>query len=78
MREICLSYIVYRAVKNKKPLLYILAVAIHFAVDASLVVIMKYVSVYTVEAILLLTVTVIALITFSKYKAEKEELQIAG
>lgn len=71
--QLCLSYIVYRAVKNKKPVFYLLAVFIHFAVDAGLVIIMKKLPVYAVEIILAVMVITIAIITFNKYKAEKEE-----
>lgn len=73
--QICLSYIVYRAVKNKKPLFYILAVAIHFAVDASLAVLAKYIPLYCVEIILAAETVCMALIVFNKYKSEKEETE---
>ncbi len=71
--QLCLSYIVYRAVRNKKPLFYILAVTIHFAVDAALVVLAKNISAFAVEIILVLAVTCIAFITFKSYKSEKQK-----
>jgi uncharacterized membrane protein YhfC len=71
--QICLSYIVYRAVRYKKPLFYILAVAIHFAVDAVLAVLVKIIPVFAVELILTAEVILITVITYKMYRAEKEE-----
>lgn len=71
--QICLSYIIYRAVRYKKPLFFVLAVAIHFAVDAGTVILSKNIPAYLVEVILAVTVICTAFITFGRYKAEKEE-----
>ena len=39
--QLCFTYIIYRAVKNKKPALYVLSVFMHFAVDAGTVLLLK-------------------------------------
>ena len=70
--QICLSYIVYRAVKYKKPIFDFIAVAIHFAVDAGIVLLSKAVPVYLVELILLASVACLSVIVYKQYKAEKE------
>ena len=69
--QLCLSYMVYRAIRFKKPIYYIIAVAIHFAVDAVFVVLSKNTSVYVAEALLAVCVLCIALITFWHYGKER-------
>ena len=69
--QICLSYIVYRAVRYKKPAFYFLALALHFAVDACVVILAKKTQLWLVELILAAAVVCIALITYKVYKKEK-------
>jgi uncharacterized membrane protein YhfC len=71
--QIGLSYLVYRAVRYKKPLFYVLAVAIHFAVDAVTAVLSKKISVYAVELILAVAIISLSFVIFKMYKAEKAE-----
>jgi len=68
--QICLSYLVYRAVKGKKPALFLLAIAIHFVVDAGLVLLAGMVSVYVVEGVLVVAVILLSILVSRRYKAE--------
>ncbi len=70
--QLCLSYLVYRAVRYKKPLFYLVAVAFHFAIDASLVVLAKSLPIFAVELILLAATTVLTVIIYRMDRAEKE------
>ncbi|MBO4339458.1 MAG: YhfC family intramembrane metalloprotease [Clostridia bacterium] len=71
--QICLSYMVYRAVKYKKPVFYIIAILIHFALDASTVIILKATSVYITECILFAETVCLSIIVYKAYRAEKDE-----
>ncbi len=71
--QVCLSYVVYRAVKERKPVLYGIAVLIHFLVDAGTVLLSKTVPLYAVETALAAVVVVFAVIIFRIYKFEKTE-----
>lgn len=68
--QICLSYIVYRAVKDKKPLFYVLAVALHFIVDAEIILLARVISIYAVECILIAAVACLSIIVHKQYKEE--------
>lgn len=70
--QLCLSYLVYRAVRYKKPLFYLLAVTVHFVIDSSLVVLAKSLPVFAIELILLAVTAVLAVIIYRMYQAEKE------
>ncbi len=70
--HICLSYIVYRAVKDKSIMKYIQAVLIHSVVDASMVLVAKKIPEYWIEVILLVIVAILALIVYRKYMAETD------
>ncbi len=76
--QICLSYIVYRAVSDKKAALFILALAIHFIVDFSVVFLAKKVSVVVMEVILFVVVAVIAFFTWKAYKEDSNIAENAG
>ncbi|MBE6828241.1 MAG: YhfC family intramembrane metalloprotease [Ruminococcaceae bacterium] len=76
--QICLSYIVYRAVRYKKPLFWVLAVVIHFAVDASVTVLVKKIPIYCIEIILAVETVCLALTVYKAYKAEIEEVNTAA
>ena len=69
--QICLSCIVCRAVRDKKPALFILAVALHFAVDAGAALLAASVSVYVVEGVLLAAVACLSVIVLKTRQAEK-------
>jgi len=71
--HLCLSYIVYRCVKEKKPIYYLLAVGIHFLVDAGIVLLASAVSPYLTEAVLVLAVALLAILTCRSYRAEGRE-----
>lgn len=68
--QICMSYIVYRAVKQRKPGFYLLALTIHFIIDAGLILLMKVVSVYIVEAVLIAAVACLSVVVYKWYKKE--------
>lgn len=70
--QICLSYFVYRAVKDSKISLYIIAIMIHALVDSGLVLLSTFMdSVAVLEAILFVTVTLIAYFVIKEYKKER-------
>lgn len=71
--HICLSYLVYRAVKERKPGFYFLAVFLHFAVDA-LTVLASSFNVHTLimEFTLLAAVVLLALWVRRMYTAETD------
>ena len=68
--HICLSYIVYRAAKDKKLLYYLLAVVIHAAVDAVAVLLGSMLPDYCMEIVLAAIVIILAVVTVKKYRAE--------
>ena len=70
--QLCLSYFVYRAVKYKKPIFWILAVAAHFVIDAASVIIVKYSSAYVAEGVLFVMTAALSAIVLKIFKAEKE------
>jgi len=74
--QLCFTYIIYRAVKNKKPALYVLSVFMHFAVDAGTVLLLKKAMLpsVAVEFILVAVTAVLATVIYKQYKAEKEEV----
>lgn len=78
MLQICLSYIVYRAVKDRKPLFYVLAVALHFFSDTVMVVLADQVSVYVAEGFLILLVSVLLVLVIRRYRQEKEPVLVGN
>lgn len=71
--HICLSYFVYRAVKYGEKKFFLLALALHFAVDAGTMIIMNYVSFYVLEAILVIAMAALAWYAVRLYRAEGED-----
>ena len=71
MIHICLSYIVYRAVKDSNIKLLIAAIFIHAAIDGVLVVVAQFVPQIATELILLAVVLVLAFFTLKAYKSEQ-------
>lgn len=69
--QISLSYIVYRAVKDKKAIYWCLAFLIHFLVDAVTAVLASKTSILVTEAVLVGMIIVIAGFTYRQYKSEK-------
>lgn len=72
--QISLSYLVYRAVAEKKAKLFLAALGLHFFVDASAVIMAKYAPSYITELYLLSAVSTVSYYTFRKYTGEKEHL----
>ena len=70
--QICLSYIVYRAVKDGKIQLLFLAIAIHAFVDFVTVLVAGYASAIVVELVLVILVAIVAVFVYKKYSAEQE------
>ena len=68
--HICLSYLVYRAVRDRKAVYFLAAVALHFLIDAVTVILAKNVSVYAAEAVLSAVTVCMAVFTYRKYKSE--------
>lgn len=72
--QISLSYLVYRAVVEKKTKLFLTALGLHFFVDASAVIMAKYAPAYITELYLLSAVSTVSYYAFRKYTGEKEHL----
>jgi uncharacterized membrane protein YhfC len=72
--QISLSYLVYRAVVEKKTKLFLAALGLHFFVDASAVIMAKYAPAYITELYLLSAVSTVSYYAFRKYTGEKEHL----
>ncbi len=71
--QICLSYLVYRAVKDKKFLFWVLALLLHFVVDAGAVLLSKNISALLTEGILLVCVLVLGFFSYRMYAGEGAE-----
>ncbi len=69
--QICLSYIVYKAVTEHKIYLLLVAIAIHAGIDFITVLLGAQISVFMLEIILLLIVAIISIIVYKKYKGEE-------
>lgn len=68
--HICLSYLVYRAVRYGEGRYFALALALHFAVDAVTVLLNSFLSPVLLEVVLLVAVGAIAVFTLRLYRAE--------
>lgn len=71
--QICLSYLVYRAVKQGKKLFFGMAFLIHFLVDALTVILSNMVSIVVLEIVLLAAVAALALWVKRMYGEESSE-----
>lgn len=70
--HICLSYIVYKAVSNKKVQLLLLAIVLHAGLDFVTVLLAGYVSTLVLELVLLVLVAFIAVLVFKIYSNDRE------
>lgn len=69
--HICLSYLVYRAIKYGMKKYYFLAVGIHFLVDALTVLLSNYTPLVILEAVLLIMIGVLAVMVGRMYMEEE-------
>ncbi|MBQ7678105.1 MAG: hypothetical protein IJT32_07710, partial [Lachnospiraceae bacterium] len=70
--QLCLSYIVYRAVNERKWILLLLAGFLHFFVDAGVVLLAHASPLWLTEALLVLTTAVIAITVLIVYRKEND------
>ena len=70
--HICLSYIVYKAVTNKKVQLLLLAIVLHAGLDFVTVLLAGYVSSLVLELVLIVLVAIIAVLVFKIYLNDRE------
>ena len=70
--HICLSYIVYRAVKDKKVQLLFLAIALHAGLDFLTVLLAGHTSSLVLEIVLLVIVSIIAILVHRAYSKDRE------
>ena len=68
--HICMSYLVYRAIRDRKAAYFLAAVALHFLTDAVTVILAKNIPIYAVEAVLSAIAVCVAVFTYRKYKSE--------
>lgn len=73
--HICLSYLVYRAVKYGMKKYYLLAIGLHFLVDALTVLLANYAPLVVLEVVLLVAVGVLAVIVWRMYMGEDERTE---
>lgn len=71
--QICLSYLVYRAVRYHRRGFFLAAMGIHFAVDALAALLKDAVPIPALEAILAVIVIVTAIFTVRLYRGETEK-----
>lgn len=76
--HICLSYLVYRAVKYGEGRYFALALGLHFAVDALTVLLNSVLPAVILELVLLIAVAAIAVFTLRLYRAEISPAPIEG
>lgn len=69
--HICLSYLVYKAVKSNKLRIYVHAILIHAAIDAATVLLVQYVPVYAFEMIVLAVVLLLSFAIHRKYEGDQ-------
>ena len=69
--HICLSYLVYKAVKNHKYQLYVIAILIHAAIDAATVLLAHYVPIYVFEMIVFAVVLLLSFVIRQKYEGNQ-------
>ena len=65
--HICLSYLVYKALKNSKMVYFYLAIFLHFVVDAATVLLSKTVPIPVLEALLLISVLAVCVFVRKDY-----------
>ena len=70
--QICLSYLVYRAVKYGEKKFFLIALAVHFLTDAATVLLANFVSLIALEAVLLVIVAALAVAVKRMYGGETE------
>ncbi len=70
--HICLSYIVYRSVKDKKVKLLFLAIVLHAGLDFVTVLLAGYVSSLVLEIVLLVLVCILAVLVYKRYSKDWE------
>ncbi|MBQ6157916.1 MAG: YhfC family intramembrane metalloprotease [Thermoguttaceae bacterium] len=68
--HICMSYLVYRAIRDRKAVYFLAAVALHFLTNTVTVILSKNVPIYAVEAVLPAAAVCIAILVYRKYKSE--------
>ncbi len=68
--HICLSIIVYKAVKEHKIYLLFLSITIHALVDCITVIMAAYLSGYMIELVLVIVITIIAVTVYKKYSED--------
>lgn len=72
--HICLSYLVYRAVKYGMKKYYFIAIGIHFLIDAVTVLLTNFVPLVVLEIVLLAAVGALAVLVKRLYGGESESL----
>lgn len=70
--QICLSYLVYRAVRGKKPILLITAIILHALCDGITVIVARLYSTYIAEAVILAMVVILVVLTVFMYRKESD------
>ncbi len=74
--HICFSYIVYRSVSDKKPLLLCLAILLHTLIDFGTLILSRYTSLGATECFIVGGALLIAIFTFFAYKNETAKNKI--
>ena len=70
--HICFSYVVYRSLKDRKPLLLLAAIGLHCFMDAGIVLLSSTVSEITTEIVFVIFTLVLGFFTLRSYKNEND------
>ena len=70
--QICLSYLVYRAARGKKPILLITAILLHALFDGFVVIVSKLYNTYIAEVVFGVMVAVFVAVTVILYRKESD------
>jgi uncharacterized membrane protein YhfC len=70
--HISASYLVYRSVKNRKPLLLCIAIGLHFLFDAGVLVLSNMAGAILTECFLVVFAAAVAVVVFRAYRKEKD------
>ena len=73
--HICLSYIVYKAVKDSKPVFFVIAIALHAFVDGVIVILNNMFGVWAAEIVLIAEVAFIAVFCYKDYSRLEETIE---
>ncbi len=70
--QLCLSYTVYLAVKNRRYIYYVIAIALHMAADSVVVMVSRNAGIIWAETVMFIGVAIYCLFIYKSFKGEKK------